>query len=93
MTDEMTVLQAYLHDNYKNAVVNLMSFPSGAATLDMRFSDLLLTFEYVPQKGFAVSKIEKDEDAWDPQKCMTFGESEFTKARDYFLFLVKGNIT
>jgi hypothetical protein len=67
-----------------------MPFPSGAATLDMKISDLLLTFEYAPQKEFAVSRIEKDEDAWDPQKWVTFGESEFNKARDYFLSLVKG---
>jgi hypothetical protein len=88
--DEMTNLQAYLQDNYKNAIVNLMTFPSGAATLDLKLNNLLLTFEYAPQKGFAVSTIEKDEDAWDPQKCVTFEEGEFNKARDHFLSLIKG---
>jgi hypothetical protein len=92
MTNELVIFHAFLLSKYENAVVNLVTFQSGAATLDMRINDLLLTFEHAPQKGFAVSRIEKDEDAWDPQKCMTFGEGEFNEAREYFLSLIDEQI-
>lgn len=89
MTNEMVRFQTYLQNSYKNAVVNLTTFPSGAATLDVKINNLLLTFEYSPKEGFAVSKIEKDEDAWDPKKPSTFGRGEFNEARDHFLAFIK----
>ncbi|MGE0132340.1 MAG: hypothetical protein AB7U82_30015 [Blastocatellales bacterium] len=90
MTDEMMRFQTYLQSKFESAVVNLTTFPSGKATIDVVVNNLLLTFEYAPKEGFAVSKIEKDEDAWDPQKCVTFGRDEFNKAKDCFLSLMEG---
>jgi len=89
MIDEMIRLQTYIQSKYENAVVDLMTFHSGATTLDTRMKDLLLTFEYSPKEGFAVSRIVGVEDAYDPQKCVIFGKGEFNNAKDYYLSLVE----
>lgn len=88
MIDEMKQLQTYLQSRYTKANVSVMTFPSGAATLDFKMNDLLWTFEYSPKEGFGISRVEKDQDAWDPEKYVAFGKGEFDKARDYFLSLV-----
>lgn len=66
-----------------------MTFQSGATILDIRMKDSLLTFEYSPKEGFAVSRIVNVEDAYGPQKCVIWGKDEFNNAKDYFLSLVE----
>ena len=88
MIKEMNGFQHYLQSSYKTATVNLTTFPSSAAILDMKVNGLLLTLEYVPSKGFAVTTIGKVEDAWAPDKCVTFEESCFSQVRAYFLQLL-----
>lgn len=88
MTDEMRRLQTYLLSKYAKANVSMMTFPSGAATLDYKVDNLLLTLEYSPKEGFGISRGEKDEDAWDPEKYIVFGKNEFDEAKDCFLSLI-----
>jgi hypothetical protein len=89
MTDEMAKLHAYLQSKYESEAIDFAMSPSGSATLEMRVNDLLLIFEYSPQEGFGVSRVDNIEDAWDPNKCVVFGKDEFKEARDYFLSLIE----
>lgn len=76
-------------EKYEGADGRLMVFPSNAATLDITINDLLLTIEYSPQDGFVVSRIEKTEDAWNPNMCVTFGKDEFNEAKNCLLSFIK----
>lgn len=88
MIAKLKDLQAGLQRKHNNSVINLETFPSDAAVLDVQLNGLLFIFEYLPHEGFAVSKIETEEDAWDPGKCLVFKEDEFEMAWNYLLTLL-----
>jgi hypothetical protein len=89
MIDRITKLRDSLLEKYEHTLVNLIIFPSQAATLDLKSNESLFVFEYSPKEGFAISKLVTVEDAWNPLKCEVFSISDFKAAEEYFLSLVE----